>query len=158
MTRLPDLGRRGGGYVALQFLLVVAVAVVASLVPRWPAGVAPALRVAGLALVAGGLALFALAVRDLGPSLTAFPSPGEESELRTGGVYGAARHPIYGALLLLATGWSLVRGPLALVPTALLAALLLAKSVREEAFLVERYPDYAEYRGRVARRFVPGLF
>ncbi|MFM7719201.1 MAG: methyltransferase family protein [Actinomycetota bacterium] len=157
MARLPDLGPRGEGYVLGQFLLVVAVAVVAALVPRWPAGLAGALRVVGLASVTAGFGLFALAVRDLGTSLTAYPRPGEGAALRTGGIYARVRHPIYGGLALLAVGWSFVRGPLALVPTAALVALLVAKSIREEAFLVERYPDYAAYRERVRRRFIPGI-
>jgi protein-S-isoprenylcysteine O-methyltransferase Ste14 len=39
----------------------------------------------------------------------------------------------------------------------LLAGWLDLKSRREEAWLVERYPAYAEYRARTAR-FVAGLY
>jgi protein-S-isoprenylcysteine O-methyltransferase Ste14 len=52
-------------------------------------------------------------------------------------------------------GWALVTSPAALVPAALLAVVLWGKSVREEAWLDERYPGYAGYRRRVPRRFIP---
>ncbi|MFM8945017.1 MAG: methyltransferase family protein, partial [Actinomycetota bacterium] len=69
-----------------------------------------------------------------------------------------ARHPIYGGVLLLAKGWTLVRGPLALFPLVALGIVLVLKSIREETFLVERYPDYPAYRERVRSRFLPGLW
>ena len=40
----------------------------------------------------------------------------------------------------------------------LAAAFLEAKRRREEAWLLEQHPGYAEYRGRVHRRFVPFLW
>jgi protein-S-isoprenylcysteine O-methyltransferase Ste14 len=60
--------------------------------------------------------------------------------------------------MLIALGWSLADAPLALVPTALLVALLHLKAEREEAWLLGRYPAYAAYRGRTPHRFVPWLY
>lgn len=157
MARLPDLGRRGGGYVALQALLIFAVSVVAGVSPRWPEGISTITGAVGYLSIAYGAVVLVLAFRDLGASLTAFPKPTDDSELRTQGVYRYARHPIYGGVILLALGWSLVRAPLALVPTALLVALFVAKSIREEGFLMERYPGYATYRHMVEKRFIPGI-
>ena len=42
------------------------------------------------------------------------------------------------------------------VQTCALPIFLDLKSRREEAFLEERYPDYAAYRERVPRRLFPG--
>ena len=67
------------------------------------------------------------------------------------------RHPIYGGVILLALGWSLASSPVGLIPTALLVALLELKSRREEAWLVERYPEYETYRARTPHRFLPWL-
>jgi protein-S-isoprenylcysteine O-methyltransferase Ste14 len=111
----------------------------------------------GVLLALGGGALAVLGVRHLGPSLTAFPRPLEDAELREDGVYGLVRHPLYGALLLLATAFALMTSPWALIPAAVLAPVLVAKSVREEGWLAERYAGYAVYRARVRRRFIPFL-
>ena len=157
MTRVPALGPRGEGWVVLQFLLFVAIGVVAGFAEPWTSNVAPTLRALGTLAIAAGFLLLAMAFPKLGISTTAFPKPVEHGELRTDGVYGLARHPIYGGVILLALGWSLLRGPIALVPTAALVVLFVLKSTREEAFLVERYPDYAAYRDRVPKRFIPGI-
>ncbi len=53
------------------------------------------------------------------------------------------RHPVYGGVILIGLGWLLADAPLGLVPTALLAALFDLKGRREEAWLIERFPEYA---------------
>lgn len=152
---MPDLGTRGEGWVALQALafLSVAVAVVAS---SWRPPVP--LAVAGIVLIVLGVAVCVLALRGLAVhgALTAFPRPLEDGRATERGVYAHARHPIYGGLLLAVAGLACVR-PWVVVPLAALALLFWAKSEREEAWLMERYPAYAAYRERVRRRFVPYL-
>jgi protein-S-isoprenylcysteine O-methyltransferase Ste14 len=79
--------------------------------------------------------------------------------LVTGGVYRLARHPIYGGVVLLAAGWSLARASIwPLLLSAVLAAFLLLKSRREEAWLSAADPAYDEYRRLVRRRMLPFLF
>lgn len=153
--RLPSLGRRGGGWVVSQFVLGGAIVALGIVGPAWPEGPSRALLLAGVLLGMAGLALCWQGIASLGSSLTPFPRPSDGASLREGGVYGRARHPIYGGVLLLALGWSLALSPLALVPTGLLWLLLEAKSRHEESMLLERYPGYAAYRERVRRRFVP---
>jgi protein-S-isoprenylcysteine O-methyltransferase Ste14 len=67
------------------------------------------------------------------------------------------RHPIYGAGIVLALGWSLATSPLALLATVVLALFFELKSRREEAWLEERHPGYDAYRNRVRWRFIPGI-
>ena len=155
---LPALGPRGEGWVAIQVVLFALLGVAAVLGPEWPdaverplLGVASALGLVGVVLFVGGL------IR-LGGQLTPFPKPVEGGTLREDGVYGLARHPIYGGGALLAIAWSLATSYLGLVPTALLGLLIEAKSRREEAWLVEHHPGYEAYRARVRRRFIPFLW
>jgi protein-S-isoprenylcysteine O-methyltransferase Ste14 len=61
-------------------------------------------------------------------------------------------------VLLLAIGWSLAESPLGLIPTALLAVVFDLKARVEERWLEEKLPEYAQYRERTPRRFVPGLY
>ncbi|MBV8080174.1 MAG: isoprenylcysteine carboxylmethyltransferase family protein [Actinobacteria bacterium] len=157
MSRIPDLGRRGGGWVFLQSILFVAVAAMRLTGVRWPHADRAYLLAAGLALVVAGIALFAAARVVLGRAFTPFPRPRENGGFRDGGPYRVVRHPIYAAVLLIAVGYALARAPLAFVPTALLAIVFDLKARREEAWLAERYPEYDGYRRRTSR-FLPFLY
>lgn len=156
MTRLPSLGPRGEGWVAIQgVLLVLVVAAGWSLGPDWAGAPRLASAVVGLALITGGLVLAVRGAIDLGGALTALPKPRNGAELVERGVYRFVRHPIYGGLIFAAFGWALAQAStVAVALAAVLAAFLLVKSVREEAWLSQRFPTYAAYRGRT-RRFLP---
>jgi protein-S-isoprenylcysteine O-methyltransferase Ste14 len=153
----PALGRRGEGWVVLQSIVIVAVAACAIVGPRWPHGVASWLRIAGFALEAAGAAMCISSRVTLGRSFTVLPRPRDDSTLRSTGIYARARHPVYGGLLVFGLGLSLHRSPLVLAPVALLAVVFWLKSIREEAWLSERYPDYPAYRRATPRRFIPWL-
>jgi protein-S-isoprenylcysteine O-methyltransferase Ste14 len=126
----------------------------------WPDSVAGVFVVVGLALILAGFVLLATAgiALLLARSTTVFPRPREGAMLADTGVYRRVRHPVYGAVLLIALGWSLVESPLGLLPTAALAVVFDLKARVEEAWLEERFPDYSQYRERTPRRFVPGVY
>jgi protein-S-isoprenylcysteine O-methyltransferase Ste14 len=153
----PQLGRRGEGWVLLQSIAIAAAAACAALGPRWPHGGEPWLRIAGFVLEAIGVAMFVLSRMTLGRSFTAFPRPRERSTLRSTGIYSFARHPVYGGLIVAGVGLALHRSPLVFAPVAVLACVFWLKSIREEAWLVERYPDYPAYRHATPRRFIPWI-
>jgi protein-S-isoprenylcysteine O-methyltransferase Ste14 len=155
MSRLPDLGPRGEGWVVLQGVLFIAIAASSLLLPAWDGPARAVTTVAGAILIVGGLLLAIAAQRDLGRSLTIMPRPREGGVLVEQGVYGRARHPIYGGLVLAAFGWGLVCASLVgLLLAAALLGFFTLKSTREEAWLVERFPDYPAYRRRT-KRFIP---
>ena len=154
-SRLPALGRRGEGWVALQVALVAAAVGAGIVGPQWPAAASAWLAVAGGLAALSGAVLLVGGGASLGRQLTPFPKPVAEGSLRNSGVYRLVRHPMYGGALLAMLGWALVSSPLALVPLGLAAAFLEAKRRREEAWLLEQHPDYAEYQRRVHRRFIP---
>jgi protein-S-isoprenylcysteine O-methyltransferase Ste14 len=158
VSRLPDLGRRGEGYVAIQGLLLLAIAGTVPLGPAWT-GVA---RIAGAAvgavLMAGGAWLVLRGMIDLRENLTPWPRPGEASRLIEAGAYRLVRHPIYGGLVIGSVGLGLLAAsPVTILAAFGLALLFSAKSRREEAWLVERHAEYAAYRART-RRMIPWLY
>jgi len=153
----PALGRRGEGWVVLQSVVLFAAVVCAVVGPRWPEGSEPWLRFAGFVLEATGVAIFIASRITLGRSFTTLPRPRDRSTLRTTGIYARARHPIYGGVLIAGLGLSLHRSPLVFVPTAVLAVVFWLKSIREEAWLAERYPDYPAYRQATPHRFIPWI-
>jgi protein-S-isoprenylcysteine O-methyltransferase Ste14 len=109
------------------------------------------------------LGLAALAMAGLGAIqirgyLTPLPYPVDHSQLVTGGVYGLVRHPLYSSQLIAALGWTCYT--LSLAHLAILALGFLFfdyKSGKEERWLTERHPEYADYARRV-RKLVPWIY
>ncbi len=74
------------------------------------------------------------------------------------GAYRLVRHPIYGGLILGATGWSLLTAsPMALLGALVLAVFFDLKSRREETWLAAAFENYGTYRART-RRLLPYLY
>ena len=140
-------------------MALLAAAVVTGVVgTAWPPSASLWLAVAGVVVALCGAGLFIGGGSRLGLQLTPFPGPAANGTLRQNGVYRYVRHPLCGGALLVILGWALISSPLALLPLGLAAAFLDAKRRREEAWLVEQYRDYAEFRRRVRRRFVPFIW
>ena len=157
-SRLPEFGPRGEGWVALQLLLGAAIAGGGFVGVYWPGSLESVLAVLGLLIALAGALLVTLGVLSLGRSFTPLPRPRARTRLRQGGIFRLVRHPVYGGVILIGLGWSLADAPLGLVPTLLLTVLFDLKARREEDWLIERFPDYAAYRTRTPRRFVPWLY
>jgi len=153
-TRLPDLGARGQGWVWLQSLLMFLVVLLGSLGPRWPDAVAGPLFVVGTLVFLAGTAQVGLGVLAVGVSFGVFLRPTPGAPLRTTGLLGRARHPIYGGWMLAALGWALAFSPWSLVPAALLVLELDGKRRVEERMLVSDYPGYVTYAHRVRRLYL----
>jgi protein-S-isoprenylcysteine O-methyltransferase Ste14 len=156
MTRLPELGPRGEGWVLVQGVLLVLVAAAGwSLGPDWSGSVRTATTAVGVVSLIGGVFLAVRGVVDLREAITPLPRPRDEGELVETGVYALVRHPIYSGVILTAFGWAMFRASLiAIALTIVLAAFFRLKSTREEEWLEGRYPGYAAYRARTGR-FVP---
>ena len=151
------MNTRGEAWVLVQGLLFLAYL----FTPRvaswgWPIRVLG--WAVGLPVLTVGLIFVGYGVAALGKSLSPFPRPTTEGTLVTEGIYGCVRHPIYGGLSMAALGFALLSGSLGRVLMALaLFGFFAAKSGVEEAWLVERYPDYPSYQARV-RRILPGIW
>lgn len=142
----------------LQVAVFAAFALGAVLGPPWPDAIAGWSFAVGILIAVAGGVLATAAILGLGHDLTAFPKPKESMQIRTSGVYGMVRHPIYGGLILVVIGGSLTNSPVALVPAMALALLFDGKRRVEERWLVEHDPDYSGYRHRVNKAFIPGVW
>ena len=155
--RIPDLGERGQGWVVLQVVLIVLIALSGVPEPMIGEPLLTVLVIVGGALIIAGGVLAFMGSRALGRSFTPDPRPLERGELVETGIYASVRHPIYGGLALGAMGWACYTGTLiGMALSIVLVVVLWLKSIREEAWLMERYPAYAEYRQRT-RRFLPRI-
>lgn len=149
---------RGGWWVVLQVPVLIGAAtlpVVTGQGAWWPQ---QPLAWFGAALVMAGTGLTLAGLFTLGSALTPFPRPRANATLRTRGVYAWVRHPVYGGLIVATLGWSLWW--LSVTGAAFVLVVFLffdRKSGREEQWLSETYPDYAQYRARV-RKLLPGIY
>lgn len=106
-------------------------------------------RASGAVLVAAGSGLALAGALALGPALTPSPRPSPAARLRTTGVYGRVRHPIYTGLSVAATGRALASGaPRHLLAAGALVGLFQVKARVEEALLAARFPGYRTYARR----------
>jgi len=111
----------------------------------------------GLMLILGGVLVLA-AARSLGRGLTIMPEPAPGGILVDSGVYARARHPMYGGVVLVMLGISLLlASPVGASLSIVLFVFFWAKSVYEERRLRIAYPWYTAYRSRVRRRMIPYL-
>jgi protein-S-isoprenylcysteine O-methyltransferase Ste14 len=156
--RVPDLGSRGQGWVVLQFILIALIALAGAPASSVTGAAGTVMLVVGGVLIVAGGVMAVLGMQALGRSFTPNPRPLDSGEFVESGIYSAVRHPMYGGVVLGAVGWGCLNGSLvAILLSAMLLLVFYLKSVREEAWLVDHYAGYADYRGRT-RRFYPGLF
>lgn len=118
-------------------------------IPEW-------LRILADIVFWAGIAVAVVAAASLGRALTATPVPNGSGELRTGGLYRFARHPIYSGVIVLVVAIAARSGNWwTLVLAVGTIAFFVVKSSWEERRLTERFDEYAAYSATTGR-FFPG--
>jgi len=139
--------------VAAQFGLIVLL--VAGTEPR----ATPLANAFAFALVIAGTFVGMAAIASNRPgNFSVLPEVKASARLVTAGIYAHIRHPMYAALLLLMlAALAADPRPWRIGAWAALVAVLIAKAAREEAFLRQRFADYAGYQART-KRLIPGVY
>ena len=105
-----------------------------------------------------GIIIALFAAINLGKNLTALPRPKDNAELVQAGLYRWVRHPIYFGVIVLSLGWGLIQqSTLVWLYVIVIAIFFDIKSRKEEQWLVERFPAYTDYQGRV-RKLIPWIY
>jgi protein-S-isoprenylcysteine O-methyltransferase Ste14 len=100
----------------------------------------------GVAFLVGGGAILKSGKSALGDSYSDCKDSFLPGKLRTGGIYGYIRHPIYTGNLAMAVGIAcLLPGIVSFVLISLLAFSYRLAIVREERDLLESFPEYSNY-------------
>jgi protein-S-isoprenylcysteine O-methyltransferase Ste14 len=156
------LGRRGEHLVFIQFVLMIGFV----LLPIWHPGLSATtweqtalwrwLITAPLLLIAMTFSLLGMhSIRDY---LTPLPYPVDHSQLVQHGIYSRVRHPLYASLLFLGLAWISYYLSLShFILWWLIFAFFDYKANKEEAWLIERHPDYQAYAARVSK-FIPWIY
>ena len=154
---VTDTHRKSTNYLMVQSVLLCAFAAVFFLDHSARLISSSVSAAAGAALCVLGLLLMFAAFMSIRAVVQIAPEPKAGGHLVTKGVYRSLRHPIYTGILLLLVGLFLRK---ATVPIAIASAVvilfLLMKARFEEQLLLERYPEYAQYKTR-SWGMIPGL-
>jgi len=145
--------------VLIQLVLFAVIGVSAIVIPsdksaqQWAIG-------GGLVLLGLAIAFWAIfehgRVNRGGPS--ALPTPNQNADLITSGLYKRIRHPIYTGVLMVAFGAAIWHGHIIILTASIfLVGLLTYKSMYEEDLLRAQYPQYGEYM-KSTGRFLPKIF
>ena len=112
--------------------------------PQWPAQ---------LVLIIG-LIEVVWAFMQLRNFISVWPTPTDNSELVTWGLFSIVRHPIYSGIILITGGYAFYQADLyKLIVCLALFILFYFKSAYEEKRLSERFKIYPRYKKRVGRFF-----
>jgi protein-S-isoprenylcysteine O-methyltransferase Ste14 len=151
----PSFVQRGGLWVVVQFVLMIAVLAFGIILPGRGWG-KPVVALGFVLFVLGGV--FGIAgVVVLGRNRTPFPQPRVNSQLIQHGIYARVRHPLYTSVMLISLGWALIwQSWPALVVALVSIPFFHAKARYEERWLCETFPEYLDYQNRVPG-FFPGL-
>ena len=154
-------GAKGQWYVVAQVVIFGFIVVGPRSVrrlPVWSEPFAAMATVVGVALLVAGATLAVWGVLALGTNLSVLPYPKEGSTLVESGPYRIVRNPIYSGLILGSFGLALTAHSwLSLVYALALLVLFDLKTRREERWLRERYPGYADYQHRV-KKLLPWIW
>lgn len=150
--RGEDLRTITHGYVILILLTLVGAPLEGTLFDR---SASAAQLGIGSVLGLTGLTLGILSLLALGRNFRVYAAPRRSGTLIQTGVYAHIRHPMYSGVALGLAGYVLCFGSHFFIPIwAAVAILYVLKGVKEEAILLEKFPEYEEYRKR-AWRFIP---
>jgi protein-S-isoprenylcysteine O-methyltransferase Ste14 len=147
---------KGGRWVVAQFVVMLGWILLTPL--GHALSPSTSLRAVGGALLGVGALVGILGALVLGESRTPFPKPRDDARLIRHGIYAWIRHPLYASLIALSFGWACLWASAPGAVLALIQAVLLdAKARREEQWLREKFPGYADYAASV-RRLIPWVY
>ena len=107
-----------------------------------------------LPFIVAGIAIILISFFQLNKNLSPFPSPKENSELITTGLFSKIRHPIYSGILLLAFSFALYQNSgFKILISFFLLILFYFKTGYEEKLLSIKFPEYKNHKMNTGRFF-----
>lgn len=115
-------------------------------------------KITGIVLMAAGALGLIASVISLGTALTPNPVPLERAKLKTTGLYGLVRHPVYFFGVVFFIGFNLFHAAyFSSVFLALFFLFIDKKSSFEESQLIEKFPEYRAYMTKT-KKLIPFIY
>jgi protein-S-isoprenylcysteine O-methyltransferase Ste14 len=112
----------------------------------------------GVTVLIGGILLRIFALLQIGRGFSTKVERSDNQQLRTTGIYGTLRHPLYCATLLQVLGTGIMlHSSVAFVFLPLCLAGVLFRINKEERFMTSEFPEYRDYMKKTWR-LVPWLY
>ena len=150
--------QRGGWWVVGQFSLLLIIMIIQG--PGFPPErfSGKVCHWVGGAIIAASFLTLIWGVISLKKALTPYPYPLTETGLVREGIYAFIRHPLYFGLILGGIGIAVWRmNILAIGFSFLLGIFLNAKANREENWLIQKFPEYDDYR-KTTKKIIPFIY
>ena len=117
------------------------------------------IRYLGISFILIGIGLASFAIASLKSNLKPSPRPRAGGSLITTDLYSIVRHPAYSGIVIAALGYSLWKNDaIRCVLTVALLIFLDFKSSIEEKWLEKSFPEFSDYKKRVNKKFIPGIY
>ena len=155
-------GLRGEYWVIAQGVLLFCFAILPNVQPSFINIDSPVWNYVSLVLTVvfgvGAMILLGRSLFDLGQNLTPLPHPRDDGQLVQTGIYSLVRHPLYSGVILLAftyASWQI--SWVHFLGAITLFIFFDAKAKKEELWLTEKFPTYANYRSSV-KKLIPWIY
>ena len=132
----------------MQFSLIALLAFVPIAKPFWQFSNS---RNFAIAMYISAIFIFAFAVQALKPALRINPIPKAEAPLITNGIYKHLRHPMYFAVMMIATGLLIQKNhPISFAIWLSLGANMNIKARYEDLLLRQRHSNASDYQNKTS--------
>ena len=104
----------------------------------------------GILIIIIAFIIMLISIKDLGRNLSPFPSPINNSNLVTTGIYRFTRHPMYYSLIFISFGVFITRLSIYYLFLSISLALIIKfKIALEEKYLINKFNNYLLYKNEV---------
>ena len=104
----------------------------------------------GILIIIIDFIIMLVSIKDLGRNLSPFPSPINNSNLVTTGIYRFTRHPMYYSLIFISIGVFIIKLSIYyLFLTISLVLIIKFKISLEEKYLINKFKNYLLYKNEV---------
>lgn len=140
---------------ALAFIVISSSLMENFLTERPPIAI---LKIISIAFLVLGIVIVLVALFTFRQSITPNPIPLDTARLRTKGIYGLIRHPMYSSVIFFLIGFSLFEKAYFSFLLNIGAIIFLTIKIKfEEKQLIEKFPEYKIYQSKT-KKLIPFIY
>jgi protein-S-isoprenylcysteine O-methyltransferase Ste14 len=159
LTHTVNVRTKGYIFVILQFTIAGLIIISALLEPIYLNHTGNyTIRIIGGLLLISGLLIIVVTLINFRQLITPNPVPRDSAQLRTTGIYGYIRHPMYLSVLTALIGFTLYYNSYYTLILCFAGVIFITIKIRfEEKYLNEKFDDYKSYSLRT-KKLIPFIY